>query len=59
MKCPYNKKCKYYKPPGYIKDKKGNLQKINVCCNDSAETAFCGIYKELTRGERRNGSTKD
>jgi len=49
MKCPFHKKCPFYKLPGFIKDKDGNLQKINVCCNDSVESVFCGKYKELKR----------
>ncbi len=57
MKCPYHKKCQYYKLPGFIKDKAGDLKKINVCCNDSVESGYCGKYKELKREE--HGFKKD
>jgi len=35
----------------HYKDVCGHYQETAVCCNDSIECEFCGIYKELKREE--------
>lgn len=51
MKCPYKDECGHYQKHGIVYDKTtGRNIKTSVCCNDSIECEFCGIYKELKRG---------